>query len=203
MIRCKHLIISGTGGTKPTAPFCSSDNMEQELRVLALLGDDTKLGGDNVPSPRTIAVAVGDASLWKSDGWLLMCEAAVKAWRGDRRKLLPRGLPVAAGAVQVQKGGHVDVKRGKGGKASVMLKLKGPGAGSYRVGGSGDDLVPCSASDSRAAAVAEGERASIQFGSTTHTAALHALIACCHWWYLAAGGDEGVCERHKFTNEAM
>lgn len=185
-------------------PELTMDLERERLRLLALLGDDKQLGGVNVPSPRAIATALGNGSLCGSEPWLAMCRSTVKEWRGNwTRLLLPGG---GAGRVRpvAERGGHVDLKRGKGGKASIMLKLKGAGAGSYRPGGgNGADLVPCPASDSRASAIADGDRASVQFGTTTHAGALHVLAGCCHWWYLASGGDAGVEERHKFTNATL
>lgn len=174
---------------------------EERRRVLEALMDDMSFGG-GTPSPRTLAIALRDASLANNTEWWTMCADVILDWRGDRSKLLPRKAEEGVRA-RVEKGGHVDIKRGKGGKASVMLRVKGTGAGSYRLDTAGA-LVPCAATDERAVTDTDTDvKASVQFGSTTHMAALYTLVGCCHWWYLAQGGEASVSERHPWTNAVV
>jgi hypothetical protein len=170
-------------------------------RIREVLLDDMSFGG-RTPSPRTVALHLRDASLSSNTEWYDVCAETITEWRGDRSKLLPHKAEADVHA-RVEKGGHVDIKRGKGDKASLMLRVKGAGSGSYRLDTAGD-LVPCAATDERVVTDADAEvKASVQFGSTTHMAALYVLVGCCHWWYLAQGGDESVNERHAWSNAVV
>ena len=122
---------------------------EERRRVREALLDDMSFGG-GTPTPQALAIALRDASLANNTQWWTMCADVIRDWRGDPQKLLPHKTEEDVRA-RVEKGGHVDIKRGKGGKASVMLRVKGSGAGSYRPNTAGD-LVPCAAADERAVA---------------------------------------------------
>ena len=171
---------------------------EERHRIREALMDDMSFGG-GTPSPRTVALALRDASLSNDPAWWTLCSDTVREWRGNPSKLLPHKAEADVCA-RVEKGGHVDIKRGKGGKASVMLRIKGLGSGSYRSNTVGA-LVPCGAGDERVISDDDASvKVSVQFGSTAHMAALYVLVGCCHWWYLAQGGEETVNERHAWSN---
>lgn len=171
-------------------------------RIREALMDDLSFGG-GTPSPRAVAISLRNASLANNDEWWTVCADTIREWRGNPSKLLPHKGEEGVRAA-VEKGGHVDIKRGKGGRASVMLRVKGTGAGSYRMDSAGS-LVPCAATDERVVSDADSDvKASVQFGSTGHMAALYALVGCCHWWYLVAqGGEESVSQRHAWTNAVL
>lgn len=170
-------------------------------RIREALMDDMSFGG-GTPLPRTVAIALRDASLSNDPNWWTLCADTIREWRGDPSKLLPFKAEEDVRA-RAEKGRHVDIKRGKGGKASVMLRIKGSGSGSYRADTAGA-LVPCAATDDRVISEDDAAfKASVQFGSTIHMAALYTFVGCSHWWYLAQGGEESVGERHVWTNAAL